>query len=108
MNTNGSIFRIDTFKVSNHAKDELLNAIKKMHAFLREIPGCLKDDILVESTNTESIKIITILEWLNEESAKNASNLVRDMQWKENFKPQEIIKKNNIITEISYLKKVNF
>ena len=106
MDSKESIFRIDTFKVSKMATNELIEAIKHMHTFLRNLSGYLNDEILIESSDSDSITIITILEWLNKESAKNASKLIRDMQQSENFNPQEIIKRNDIKVKISYLKKV--
>lgn len=101
------IYRVDKFIVPDVGYDEFLNAVKKTHILLRKLPGFRQDFILKQISGPGIYNFVTVVEWDNNDFLVEAMQTVRLMQERDNFYPQEIMKRLDIKGDFSISKSIN-
>ena len=107
-NKSDFIYRVDKFIVPESGHDEFLDAVKKTHILLRKLPGFRQDFILEQISGLGVYNFVTIVEWDNNDFIVEAMQTVKLMQDRENFHPQEIMKRHDIKGDFSFSKSISF
>ena len=106
--TSEFIYRVYKFIVPDSGHDEFLNAVKKTHKLLRKLPGFRQDFILEQISGSGIYNFVTVVEWANNDFVVEAMQTIKLMQERDNFHPQEIMKRNHIKGDFSFSKKISF
>ncbi len=107
-NANEKIFRVDKFIVPENGRIEFLDTVKKTHTFLRTLPGFKQDFIFEQFSGFGKYNFVTVVEWINIDYVNSAKVAVQEMQKKEGYNPQEIMKRNEISSDFSFCKSLVF
>lgn len=103
-----TIFRVDKFIVPNIARNEFLDAVKRIHTILKKQPGYIQDFIFEQFSGTGKFNITTIVEWKNLDFIEKAKIGILNIQERDGFHPSEIITRNNIKPDISFCHSILF
>lgn len=69
-------YRLDTFAVPTHGRDEFLGRVAATHAVLRAQPGFVRDVILERPSGPDASTIVTFVEWASEQAAAPVAAVV--------------------------------
>src|SRR5579884_2619244 len=70
---------IDRFYAQKEHLRELLDAIGDTHSSLRDLPGFLRDLIVIRTATQWAVEIVTIVEWGSSRAMEDARQAVRDL-----------------------------
>lgn len=82
---------VDKFIVPGASFDEFSERMNYNREFIRKISGFIRDKAYKSKDEQGNILIITIAEWEDELSLKNAKELVQKEYKRINFNPQEFM-----------------
>ena len=95
------VYRVDKFAVPEAARAEFLNVVKRTHAFLKTLPGLVRDAVLEQFSGSGEFNFVTIVEWENMTVFDNARQAVAAMHARHNFNPQELIVRLGIRADLA-------
>lgn len=103
-NNAARVYRLDKFVVPNPARGEFLARVRETHQLLKELPGFIRDFLMERSHTDDSFILVTLVEWQDEESIRNARAAVGDMHRKTGFDTREILARLGIEADIGNYK----
>jgi heme-degrading monooxygenase HmoA len=84
-----SVHRIDRFVVPDAALDEFLADVARTHDLLRGLPGYRRDLLLEGERTGGTTRILTAVEWADEDAVAGAIEVVRRAHTAAGFSPRE-------------------
>ncbi len=101
-----SIYRVDKFVVPIAAREEFLDRVRRIHAFLKEQPDFLQDFVLEQFSGPGEFNVVTTVEWASQETFENASAVVTARYREMNFNPQETLARLGIKADLANYKRL--
>jgi len=98
---------IDKFVIPESSFDEFSDRMNYNREFIKKISGFIQDKVYKNKDEQENILIITIAEWKDELSLKNAKELVQNEYKRINFNPQEFMLRLNVKMERGTYHEIN-
>jgi heme-degrading monooxygenase HmoA len=102
----GLIYRVDKFVVPDDARDEFMDRVRGIHAFLRTLPGFVQDSLLEQTGGPGEFNIVTIAVWDGAESFENAREAAAARYRETGFDPQETIARLGIRADLATYKQI--
>ncbi len=96
----GRKYRLDTFIVPVGVRDEFLTKVNNTHQLLRNQSGFIQDFLLEQPVSDEAIRVVTLVEWEDQQSIDNARTAVKAMHQQTGFNAQELIARLGIKAEM--------
>jgi heme-degrading monooxygenase HmoA len=84
---------IDVFIVPEESKADFGERTRSIQSFLKTLPGFVEGFVYEKKAGENRYNIITTAVWENEEAFGNARQAVAAEFQKQNFSPQEVMKK---------------
>ena len=94
------VYRLDKFIVPLGVREEFLAKVKSTHQLLRNQPGFIQDFLLEQPVSDEAIRVVTLVEWEDQQSIDNARTAVKAMHQQTGFNAQELIARLGIKAEM--------
>ena len=101
------VYRVDKFVVPSGAREEFLDRVRRIHAFLRAQPGFVQDFVLERFSGPGEFNVVTTVEWASQEAFENASAVVKDRYREMNFNPQETLARLGIKADLANYKRLD-
>lgn len=99
MKTEKTVYRIDSFVVPGAARGEFLSRVLQTHTLLRRQQG-FRRDFIVERQHGDATKIVTMVEWENDEAVARARQKVQALHAGNGFDPQEMFARLDISADM--------
>jgi predicted ester cyclase/heme-degrading monooxygenase HmoA len=91
-----SVFFIDKFFIPIAAKDEFFERMFINRAFIKTLPGFIKDEVYEHPDGDGNIICITVAEWENKKALADAKEAVAAEYKRQGFNPSELMQRLNI------------
>jgi len=88
-----SLFRVDSFTVPRVAREPFLERLETIRQLLEGAEGCLQNLVLEQSTEDETARFVTIVEWRDRDAFLAAKEHVAAEYRKTGFDPQEFMRR---------------
>jgi predicted ester cyclase len=95
-NSQEDIYFIDEFEIPKESFVAFKEKLDYNRAFIKKIEGFVKDNVIAQKNDSNTINLTTIAVWQNQESLDNAKKMVRAEYKRIGFNPSEFNKKLNI------------
>ncbi|TAL56701.1 MAG: antibiotic biosynthesis monooxygenase [Pandoraea sp.] len=96
------VFRIDKFVVPAEALPEVVAQIKRVHAVLDGMPGCLRHRVLSQTGGSGEFNVINYIEWADADAIAAAIPMVRQLFEREGFDPTEFVKRFGVRADMGF------
>lgn len=100
------LYRLDSFIVPNHARDEFLGRVRETHAFLNVQPGFIQDFLLEQPPEGNAFRLVTLVEWGSEASIENARVAVKALHERATFSPEDFFERLGVHPELGTYRSV--
>ena len=87
----GSIYRIDKFKVPAAAREEFLATLNQTKEFLARQAGCRQNLVLEVQSGSERFNVLTLVEWDSEAAFEAAGAAMVENRKSTGFNPQAFL-----------------
>ena len=101
------VYRVDKFNVSDAAREEFLNNVRRVHELLRTMPGFVQDLLLEQSSGPGVFNLVTIVEWDSQASIETAKVSVSAAYARTKFDPQEVFERLDIKADLANYKQID-
>ena len=90
---------IDKFFIPQKSLEEFNQRMTYNRNFIKNLPGFIKDEVFVQTTEDGSLTVITVATWENQESLTKAKDVVQNEYKRIGFNPVEFYQRLNIKME---------
>lgn len=90
---------IDKFFIPQKSLEEFNQRLTYNRNFIKNLPGFIKDEVFVQTTEDGSLTVITVATWENQESLTKAKDVVQNEYKRIGFNPVEFYQRLNIKME---------
>lgn len=101
------VFRIDGFTVPAAARDAFLRRVEATHRVLRKQPGFVTDRIVERPLGTTACRMITMVEWTDDDAIANAVRAVKQAHAGDGFSAADFIADNGIVADVGVYRPVS-
>jgi len=91
------IVSIDLFKVPEESKKQFLEESHKVQDIIKSVPGFVEGYTYKIESGDSDYNFVTSVTWQNEEAFAAAGKAVWEAFQKQNFNPQEVFTKLNVV-----------
>ncbi|HLT80263.1 MAG TPA: ester cyclase [Cyclobacteriaceae bacterium] len=93
------VYFVDRFHVPKDAVDAFTERMNHNRAFIKSIPGFVRDEVMATKLENGDLSIMTVAVWETIEHLDNARKVVQEEYRKINFDPAEFTKRHGITME---------
>jgi len=104
--TSKNVYRVDKFVVPVAGRDEFLKAVLHTHELLRTQRGFLHDLLLEQESGPDSLKIVTLAAWEDDDAVAAAGAAVKADRAGSGFDPKALMDRLGVTADLGNYREV--